>query len=40
MAGEAIGSNSHLNIPLYANGYPKIMFQQSENGLFLLPNIY
>ncbi len=29
--------DSHTNIPLYADGYPGIMFQQSVNGFFLLP---
>ena len=29
--------DSHTNIPLYADGYPGIMFQQSANGFYLLP---
>jgi AraC-like DNA-binding protein len=28
---------AHTNIPLYADGYPGIMFQQAENGFYLLP---
>ncbi|MGB5819895.1 MAG: AraC family transcriptional regulator [Saonia sp.] len=30
-------SKGHTNVPLYADGYPGIMFQQSNNGLYLLP---
>ncbi len=37
MTGSCIDSNAHTNIPLYADGYPGIMFQQSENGCYLLP---
>jgi len=37
MVQESSDPNSHTNIPLYADGYPGIMFQQSENGLYLLP---
>jgi len=29
--------DSHTNIPLYADGYPGIMFQQTDNGFYLLP---
>ena len=29
--------DSHNNIPLYADGYPGIMFQQTDNGFYLLP---
>ena len=29
--------NSHTNIPLYADGYPGIMYCTSENGCYLLP---
>ncbi len=29
--------NSHTKIPLYADGYPGIMFQQSTNGFYLEP---
>ncbi|GAA3589224.1 AraC family transcriptional regulator [Flavivirga amylovorans] len=34
---ENFDVNGHTNIPLYADGYPGIMFQQTENGFFLLP---
>lgn len=37
MIGENSGLDSHTNIPLYADGYPGLMFQQSENGFFILP---
>jgi AraC-like DNA-binding protein len=37
MIGENLDVNSHINIPLYADGYPGIMFQQSENSFYLLP---
>jgi len=37
MIGEDMDFNSHTNIPFYADGYPGIMFQQSEKGVFLLP---
>ena len=37
MFGENSRFDSHTNIPLYADGYPGIMFQQSENGFYLLP---
>lgn len=37
MIGENPGRDSHTNIPIYADGYPGIMFQQSEEGFFLLP---
>jgi AraC-like DNA-binding protein len=37
MIQDSSDPNGHTNIPLYADGYPGIMFQQSENGLFLLP---
>jgi len=37
MIGESSAFDSHTNIPLYADGYPGIMFQQSENGFYLLP---
>jgi hypothetical protein len=37
MTGENLAANSHTNIPLYADGYPGIMFQQAENGFYLLP---
>jgi AraC-like DNA-binding protein len=37
MVKESTDPNAHTNIPLYADGYPGIMFQQSENGFYLLP---
>lgn len=37
MIGKNMDFDSHTNIPFYADGYPGIMFQQSENGFFLLP---
>jgi hypothetical protein len=37
MIGKNISFDSNTNIPLYANGYPGIMFQQSEKGFYLLP---
>ncbi len=37
MTDECDVAYSHTNIPLYADGYPGIMFQQSVNGLYLLP---
>jgi AraC-like DNA-binding protein len=37
MVKESASQNSHTNIPLYADGYPGIMFQQAENGFYLLP---
>jgi AraC-like DNA-binding protein len=37
MVKESIDPNTHTNIPLYADVYPGIMFQQAENGFFLLP---
>lgn len=37
MIGENLAEDSHTNIPLYADGYPGIMFQQSDNGFYLLP---
>jgi len=30
-------ATAHTNIPLYADGYPGIMFQQAVNGFYLLP---
>lgn len=35
--GEATATNAHTHLPLYADGYPGIMFQQAPNGFFLLP---
>ena len=37
MVGSSSAENSITNIPLYADGYPGIMFQQSKNGFYLLP---
>lgn len=37
MTDESDSANAHTSIPLYADGYPGIMFQQSVNGLYLLP---
>lgn len=37
MVMESSGQNSHTNIPLYADGYPGIMYYTSENGCYLLP---
>ena len=37
MYGENSHEDSHVNIPLYADGYPGIMFQQSKEGFYLLP---
>lgn len=37
MTGENSSIDSHTNIPLYADGYPGIMFQQSEEGFYILP---
>ena len=37
MISEGKDENAFTKIPLYADGYPGIMFQQSENGFFLLP---
>jgi len=37
MVGESNSVKSHTNIPLYADGYPGLMFQQSDYGFYLLP---
>lgn len=37
MEGKSKVMDAHTNIPLYADGYPGIMFQQSDNGFYLLP---
>lgn len=37
MVGEATIDNGQFKLPLYADGYPGIMFQQSKNGFYLLP---
>lgn len=34
---ESASAKSHTNIPLYADGYPGIMFQQATNGFYFLP---
>ncbi len=37
MIKESLDPKGHMNMPFYADGYPGIMFQQAENGFFLLP---
>ncbi len=37
MVDESDDPNTHTNIQLYADGYPGIMFQQSENEFYFLP---
>ncbi|MGI9551463.1 MAG: helix-turn-helix domain-containing protein [Aurantibacter sp.] len=37
MVMESDDSDGMTNLPLYADGYPGIMFQQSENGFYFLP---
>ena len=37
MEGKSSAIDAHTNIPLYADGYPGIMFQHSKNGFYLLP---
>ena len=37
MVKEDPDPHAHVNMPFYADGYPGIMFQQSENGFFILP---
>ena len=37
MEGNSTATDAHTNIPLYADGYPGIMFQHSKNGFYLLP---
>jgi AraC-like DNA-binding protein len=37
MAGDAKLENGQFKLPLYADGYPGIMFQLSKNGFYLLP---
>ena len=39
MIQESNDPNGHWNMPLYADGYPGIMFQQAPNGFYLLPNM-
>lgn len=35
--GKSASSKSHTSFPLYADGYPGIMFQQAAEGFYLLP---
>jgi len=37
MASESNAENCAFNLPLYADGYPGIMFQKSKNGFYLKP---
>lgn len=37
MVMETTEPNSHTNIPLYADGYPGVMYYTSKNGCYLLP---
>ncbi len=37
MVMETDNPQAKTSVPLYADGYPGIMFQQSTNGLYLLP---
>src|SRR5688572_18004401 len=37
MVREERAASGEINIPLHADGYPGIMFQQSEQGFYLLP---
>jgi len=37
MTGENTDESIHTNIPIYADGYPGIMFQQATNDFYLLP---
>lgn len=37
MVMETTDADSHTNIPLYADGYPGIMYYTSEKGCYLLP---
>jgi len=37
MVMETSAVDAHTNVPLYADGYPGIMFQQATNGLYFLP---
>jgi AraC-like DNA-binding protein len=37
MVDESRDPDTKTSIPIYADGYPGIMFQQSEKGLYLLP---
>jgi AraC-like DNA-binding protein len=37
MIGSAKEQEAHLSIPLYADGYPGIMFQKTQNNFYLYP---
>ncbi len=37
MVQENPDPEAHFSLPLYADGFPGIMFQQAENGFYLLP---
>ena len=37
MIDESEDPNSETSIPIYADGYPGIMFQQSDSGIFHEP---
>ncbi|HAA16991.1 MAG TPA: hypothetical protein DCE41_36880 [Cytophagales bacterium] len=37
MVQKSVDPGGHTNIPLYADGYPGIMWQQAEEGFYLLP---
>ena len=37
MTGVDISQNASLNLPIYADGYPGIMFQESKNDMYLFP---
>ena len=37
MCDESEDVNSHTKIPIFADGYPGIMFQQSDNGFYRYP---
>lgn len=37
MTDASDASNGELSLPLYADGYPGLMFQVSENGFYMLP---
>lgn len=37
MSDESMDEKGEFKLPLYADGYPGIMFQQTESGFYLLP---
>jgi hypothetical protein len=37
MVSEINDFNAHTKMPLYADGYPGIMFQQAEQGFYMMP---